>query len=161
MKRLIALFFVIFTLFFSGCSMTHVYSLKENWIDDEDLRTAMNAKSMQELTSKFGLPNFTEFHGDTVEYVYNCRPHLYKTEKNGIEYKPTEKDREGQWSNRREMIALLAVGDKLIGIRHRTDYAGDANNTVKEEKSVGLAAKIAGAILGVGALITTIILVSD
>lgn len=122
---------------------------------------AMNTKSVRELTAKFGLPVFTELHGDTVELVYNCRPHLYNSVRDGIEYKPNEFDRVGQWSTRVEMVGLLTVGDSLVGIRHRNDYEGDKTRSVREEKSVGITATIIGAVLGVAALVTTVILVAD
>ena len=156
MKKLIWLALTVLVLqVFFGCAST--LRVKENWIDDVDLQMAITVKSVHELTSKFGSPVFTEIHGDTVEYVYNCRPHLYITEKDGRVYKPTEKDKIAHWSNRREMIGLQAIGDKLVGIRHRDDYAGDKSDMAIKDDF--LFPKIVAVVMGVATLVVLIILI--
>lgn len=133
MNRLLWVFVLLISVFFSGCAST--YGLKENWIDEDDLQTALSDPNIQNLAPKMGTPVFTEYHGDTVEFVYNYKPHLYKSVRNGREYKPNDKDRVDLWSSRLERVGLLVVGNRVVGIRPRSDYATVENNTSANQSS--------------------------
>jgi hypothetical protein len=111
--------FFIFLLV-SGCA--HTYSLSENWVDEDDLQQILKTPEIQKTARNLGTPVFTEYRGDTVEFVYNYKPHLYKTEKDGRLFKPNDSDRLDLWSERTEFVGLLVVENRVVGIRPRPDY---------------------------------------
>lgn len=113
------------SIFFAGCASTQKDNLllKENWIDDNDLQYVLAHPNVRDWFSQFGNPVVTEYSNDTVFFVYNYHPALFKTAKNGIEYKPTGSDRmENIWGARNEFIALLIRENKLIGIQKAEKY---------------------------------------
>ena len=111
--------FFIFLLV-SGCA--HTYILSENWVDEDDLQQILKTPEIQKTARNLGTPVFTEYRGDTVEFVYNYKPHLYKTEKDGRLFKPNDSDRLDLWSERTEFVGLLVVENRVVGIRPRPDY---------------------------------------
>lgn len=114
---MLALFFFVLV---SGCA--HTYSLSENWVDEDDLQQILKTPEIQKTARNLGTPVFTEYRGDTVEFVYNYKPHLYKTEKDGRLFKPNDSDRLDLWSERTEFVGLLVVENRVVGIRPRPDY---------------------------------------
>lgn len=120
MKFLMYAFALYAFLLITGCA--HTYGLSENWVDDDDLMQILKTPEIQKNAAQLGTPVFTEYRGDTVEFVYNYKPHLYRSTKDGREFKPNDKDRLDLWSVRTEFIGLLIVGDKIVGIRPRPDY---------------------------------------
>lgn len=117
LRYMLALF--VFTLI-NGCA--HTYGLSENWVDEDDLQQILKTPEIQKTARNLGTPVFTEYRGDTVEFVYNYKPHLYKTEKDGRLYKPNDSDRLDLWSGRTEFVGLLIVKNRVVGIRPRPDY---------------------------------------
>jgi hypothetical protein len=137
MKKSIFALIALTVLFLTGCAAT--YDLKENWVDDDDMQTILAEPNIQKIAPLLGTPVFTEYRGDTVEFVYNYRPHLYKSARNGREYKPNDKDRVDLWSERTELVGILVVNDRIIGLRPRADYDVVNNNTnVKSGMPIGL-----------------------
>ncbi|MBO7414172.1 MAG: hypothetical protein J6U20_11030 [Fibrobacter sp.] len=117
LRYMLALFFFVLV---SGCA--HTYSLSENWVDEDDLQQILKTPEIQKTARNLGTPVFTEYRGDTVEFVYNYKPHLYKTEKDGRLFKPNDSDRLDLWSERTEFVGLLVVENRVVGIRPRPDY---------------------------------------
>lgn len=157
MKRLVSSLLILAAALLAGCA--HTYGLRENWIDDDDLKQIQADPNIHNIAPSLGTPVFTELHGDTLELVYNYRAHLYKSEKDQKEYKPTDKDRTNLWSNKTDVIGILVVGNNIVGIRHRGDYAPD-NQNVKAESTSKTWLIVAG-ILGTVGLTLLIILLGD
>ena len=132
-KRIIECAIVLIVLFLAGCAST--YGLKENWVDDDDMQAILSEPDIQKIAPVLGTPVFTEYRGDTVEFVYNYKPHLYKSERNGRVYKPNDKDRVDLWSSRTELVGILVANSKIVGLRPRPDYAVVQNETQVEQKS--------------------------
>lgn len=127
MKKSIFALIALTVLFLTGCAST--YGLKENWVDDDDMQTILSEPNIQKIAPILGTPVFTEYRGDTVEFVYNYRPHLYKSVRNGRDFKPNDKDRVDLWSIRTELVGIMVVNNRIIGLRPRPDYAAVQNNT--------------------------------
>ena len=114
-------------LFVTGCA--HTYGLTENWVDEDDLQQVLKTPEIQETAKQMGTPVFTEYRSDTVEFIYNYKPHLYKSTLDGREFKPNDKDRLDLWSVRTEFVGLLVLNGKVVGIRPRPDYQVAVNST--------------------------------
>ena len=127
MKYSVSALIILIVALLTGCAST--YGLKENWIDDDDMQTILTEPNIQKIAPILGTPVFTEYRGDTVEFVYNYRPHLYKSTRNGRDYKPNDKDRVDLWSVRTELVGILVVNNRIIGLRPRADYNVVDNNT--------------------------------
>ena len=127
MKKSIFALIALTVLFLTGCAST--YGLKENWVDDDDMQTILAEPNIQKIAPLLGTPVFTEYRGDTVEFVYNYRPHLYKSVRDGRDFKPNDKDRVDLWSVRTELVGIMVVNNRIIGLRPRTDYKTVDNNT--------------------------------
>ena len=113
--------FILLSVFLViGCA--HTYNLTENWVDEDDLQQILKTPEIQKNARQLGTPVFTEYRGDTVEFIYNYKPHLYRSSKDGREYKPNDEDRLDVWSERTEFVGLLVVGERIVGIRPRPDY---------------------------------------
>lgn len=154
MKKSIIALIALTVLFLTGCAST--YGLKENWVDDDDMQTILSEPDIQKIAPVLGTPVFTEYHGDTVEFVYNYRPHLYKSVRNGRDFKPNDKDRVDLWSVRTELVGIMVVNNRIIGLRPRPDYAAVQNNTnVSQGPSVWL---ILLGILATAGIVTAIVL---
>jgi hypothetical protein len=153
MKYSIRALIILAVALLTGCAAT--YDLKENWIDDDDMQTILAEPNIQKIAPLLGTPVFTEYRGDTVEFVYNYRPHLYKSARNGREFKPNDKDRVDLWSVRTELVGILVVNNRIIGLRPRDDYnVVDNNTTVKTTTPVWLI------ILGIVATAGIIVLIA-
>lgn len=133
MKKSIFALIALTVLFLTGCAST--YGLKENWVDDDDMQTILSEPNIQKIAPILGTPVFTEYRGDTVEFVYNYRPHLYKSVRNGRDFKPNDKDRVDLWSIRTELVGIMVVNNRIIGLRPRPDYAAVQNNTEVSQSS--------------------------
>ena len=133
MKKSIFALIALTLLFLTGCAST--YGLKENWVDDDDMQTILSEPNIQKIAPILGTPVFTEYRGDTVEFVYNYRPHLYKSVRNGRDFKPNDKDRVDLWSIRTELVGIMVVNNRIIGLRPRPDYAAVQNNTEVSQSS--------------------------
>ena len=133
MKKSILALIALTVLFLTGCAST--YGLKENWVDDDDMQTILSEPNIQKIAPILGTPVFTEYRGDTVEFVYNYRPHLYKSVRNGRDFKPNDKDRVDLWSIRTELVGIMVVNNRIIGLRPRPDYAAVQNNTEVSQSS--------------------------
>ena len=154
MKYSIRALIILAVALLTGCAAT--YDLKENWIDDDDMQTILAEPNIQKIAPLLGTPVFTEYRADTVEFVYNYRPHLSKSARNGREFKPNDKDRVDLWSVRTELVGILVVNNRIIGLRPRDDYnVVDNNNTVKTTTPVWL---IILGIVATAGLITFIVL---
>ena len=154
MKKSIFALIALTVLFLTGCAST--YGLKENWVDDDDMQTILSEPDIQKIAPVLGTPVFTEYHGDTVEFVYNYRPHLYKSVRNGRDFKPNDKDRVDLWSVRTELVGIMVVNNRIIGLRPRPDYAAVQNNTnVSQGSSAWL---ILLGILATAGIVTAIVL---
>ena len=150
---MLALFFFVLV---SGCA--HTYSLSENWVDEDDLQQILKTTEIQKTARNLGTPVFTEYRGDTVEFVYNYKPHLYKTEKDGRLFKPNDSDRLDLWSERTEFVGLLVVENRVVGIRPRPDYQTVQNAAqAKTSGSAGwIIALILTLVVGTVAIITAV-----
>lgn len=145
MKKWILLF--LSASFFVGCA-TSKFQLKENWIDDSDLQFALVHPALNEWYPRMGDPVIIEYHGDSVYFVYNYRPPLFATVKNGVEYKPTNNDKVNNvWGSRNEILAMVIVDNKLVGIVNKPEYKTVLDSRVAEQKhSVPVWAWILGGI---------------
>ena len=153
MKYSIRALIILAVALLTGCAAT--YNLKENWIDDDDMQTILAEPNIQKIAPLLGTPVFTEYRGDTVEFVYNYRPHLYKSVRDGRDFKPNDKDRVDLWSVRTELVGIMVVNNRIIGLRPRDDYnVVDNNNTVKTTTPVWLI------ILGIVATAGIIVLIA-
>ena len=112
MKKSIFALIALTVLFLTGCAST--YGLKENWVDDDDMQTILAEPNIQKIAPLLGTPVFTEYRGDTVEFVYNYRPHLYKSVRDGRDFKPNDKDRVDLWSVRTELVGIMVVNNRII-----------------------------------------------
>lgn len=156
MKKSIFALIALAVLFLTGCAST--YGLKENWVDDDDMQTILSEPNIQKIAPILGTPVFTEYRGDTVEFVYNYRPHLYKSVRDGRDFKPNDKDRVDLWSIRTELVGIMVVNNRIIGLRPRPDYNVVDNNTnVSQGSSIWLILIAALAALG----ITIAVIASD
>ncbi len=154
MKKSIFALIALTVLFLTGCAST--YGLKENWVDDDDMQTILAEPNIQKIAPLLGTPVFTEYRGDTVEFVYNYRPHLYKSVRDGRDFKPNDKDRVDLWSVRTELVGILVVNNRIIGLRPRPDYAAIQNNTeVSQHTPAWL---ILLGILAIAGVVTAVIL---
>ena len=117
----------------TGCAST--YGLKENWVDDDDMQTILAEPDINKVATLLGTPVFTEYRGDTVEFVYNYRPHHYKSVLDGRDFKPVDKDRVDLWSVRTELVGIMVVNGRVVGIRPRPDYMSDQNVASVTQKS--------------------------
>ena len=126
-KRIIECAIVLMVLFLAGCAST--YGLKENWVDDDDMKTILAEPDINKVAPILGTPVFTEYRGDTVEFVYNYRPHLYKSFRNGRDFKPNDNDRVDLWSVRTGFVGIMVVNSRVVGLRPRPDYEPVANDT--------------------------------
>ena len=153
LRYMLALFFFVLV---SGCA--HTYSLSENWVDEDDLQQILKTPEIQKTARNLGTPVFTEYRGDTVEFVYNYKPHLYKTEKDGRLFKPNDSDRLDLWSERTEFVGLLVVENRVVGIRPRPDYQTVQNAAqAKTSGSAGwIIALILTLVVGTVAIITAV-----
>ncbi|MCQ2106704.1 MAG: membrane lipoprotein lipid attachment site-containing protein [Fibrobacter sp.] len=121
------IFFLLIAVFFlSAC--TYHYGLKENWIDDDDIQFVLQHPEVKEWMKEFGEPVITEYHQDTVEFIYNYKPHLYKVEKNGYMQKVSNKDRVDLWSDRNELLSLKIVNNVVVGIKIRQEFVPVTKN---------------------------------
>jgi hypothetical protein len=145
---MLALFFFVLV---SGCA--HTYGLSENWVDEDDLQQILKTPEIQKTARNLGTPVFTEYRGDTVEFVYNYKPHLYKTEKDGRLFKPNDSDRLDLWSERTEFVGLLVVGNRVVGIRPRPDYQ-TVQNAAQAKTSNALWVIMLGLVLLAGVVVT-------
>ena len=156
MKKSIFALIALAVLFLTGCAST--YGLKENWVDDDDMQTILSEPNIQKIAPILGTPVLTEYRGDTVEFVYNYRPHLYKSVRDGRDFKPNDKDRVDLWSIRTELVGIMVVNNRIIGLRPRHDYNVVDNNTnVSQGSSIWLILIAALAALG----ITIAVIASD
>lgn len=140
------------TFLFSGCA--HQYALKENWVDDDDLIAVVSAPDIRKWSKQFGTPVFTEIRQDTVEFIYNYKPHLYKSADNGRIFKPNDKDRVDLWNDRTEYVGMVVYQNRIIQVRPRPDYV--ATEQVQTAKSFPY--WIFGIVALVGGIITLIII---
>lgn len=140
----------------TGCAAT--YGLKENWVDDDDMQTILAEPDINKIAPILGTPVFTEYRGDTIEFVYNYKPHLYKSVRNGRDFKPNDKDRVDLWSTRTERVGIMVVNSRVVGIRPRPDY-----ESVKNDANVSQGSSFWVVLLAILATagIVTIILVAD
>ena len=113
--------------FLTGCAST--YGLKENWVDDDDMQSILAEPDINKVAPILGTPVFTEYRGDTVEFVYNYRPHLYKSVRNGRDFKPNDNDRVDLWSARTGFVGIMVVNSRVVGLRPRPDYESVADDT--------------------------------
>jgi hypothetical protein len=148
-----ALIFIT-TLLFSGC--THQYMLRENWVDDDDLIAIVNAPNINKWSKQFGTPVFTEIRQDTVEFIYNYKPHLYKSAEDNRMFKPNNKDRVDLWNDRTEYVGIVVLQDKIIQVHPRPDYAAIQQKTEASESNSWIFGLIGG-IIGTAALVITIV----
>ncbi len=148
LRYMLALFFFVLV---SGCA--HTYGLSENWVDEDDLQQILKTPEIQKTARNLGTPVFTEYRGDTVEFVYNYKPHLYKTEKDGRLFKPNDSDRLDLWSERTEFVGLLVVGNRVVGIRPRPDYQ-TVQNAAQAKTSNALWVIMLGLVLLAGVVVT-------
>lgn len=148
LRYMLALFFFVLV---SGCA--HTYSLSENWVDEDDLQQILKTPEIQKTARNLGTPVFTEYRGDTVEFVYNYKPHLYKTEKDGRVFKPNDSDRLDLWSERTEFVGLLVVENRVVGIRPRPDYQ-TVRNVAEAKTSNALWVIMLGLVLLAGVVVT-------
>ena len=145
---MLALFFFVLV---SGCA--HTYGLSENWVDEDDLQQILKTPEIQKTARNLGTPVFTEYRGDTVEFVYNYKPHLYKTEEDGRLFKPNDSDRLDLWSERTEFVGLLVVENRVVGIRPRPDYQ-TVQNVAQAKTSNALWVIMLGLVLLAGVVVT-------
>ena len=143
------------TLLFSGCA--HQYTLKENWVDDDDLISIVSNPNINKWSKQFGTPVFTEIRQDTLEFIYNYKPHLYKTTEDSRMFKPNNKDRVDLWNDRTEYVGIVVYQDKIIQVHPRPDYVAAAQNSEPVSESKSWIAGLIGGILGTAALVITII----
>lgn len=152
LRYMLALFFFVLV---SGCA--HTYGLSENWVDEDDLQQILKTPEIQKTARNLGTPVFTEYRGDTVEFVYNYKPHLYKTEEDGRLFKPNDSDRLDLWSERTEFVGLLVVENRVVGIRPRPDYQTVQN--VAQAKTPGFVGWIA--VLVIAIVAGTVVIVTS
>lgn len=152
MKSFYCVLLAFVSVIFFGCANT--YGLKENWIDDDDLKKIQIGADIYNILPSLGTPVFTEMHGDTLELLYNYRAHLYESEKDSREYKPNDKNRTSLWSNKTEVAGLLVVNHKIVGVRYRGDFPSDNQNLKVESLSL---TKLLG-VLGVAGLTLVVVL---
>ena len=152
MKSFYCVLLAFASVFLFGCAKT--YGLKENWIDDDDLKKIQIGADIYNILPSLGTPVFTEMHGDTLELLYNYRAHLYESEKDSREYKPNDKNRTSLWSNKTEVAGLLVVNHKIVGVRYRGDFPSDNQNLKVESLSL---TKLLG-VLGVAGLTLVVVL---
>lgn len=145
LKKLYGALLAVFILSAIGCS-TH-YTLKENWIDDDDVQYALQHPQVKDWISSFGTPVITEYRGDTVVFMYNYRPHLYKTIKDNQEFKPKNDDRVATWSDRNALIEMQIKNNSLIGIVKNNSYQ---ENVAEKEASTSYLGIIIALLLGAG-----------
>lgn len=148
LRYMLALFFFVLV---SGCA--HTYGLSENWVDEDDLQQILKTPEIQKTARNLGTPVFTEYRGDTVEFVYNYKPHLYKTEEDGRLFKPNDSDRLDLWSERTEFVGLLVVENRVVGIRPRPDYQ-TVQNVAQAKTSNALWVIMLGLVLLAGVVVT-------
>jgi hypothetical protein len=154
MKQIIlAIIFFATTFLFSGCA--HQYALRENWIDDDDLISIVGNPDINKWSKQFGTPVFTEIRQDTVEFIYNYKPHLYKTAEDNRMFKPNNKDRVDLWNDRPEYVGIVVYQDKIIQVHPRPDYAATQQSTEVSESNAWIFGLIGG-ILGAVAIVVSI-----
>lgn len=151
---ILATLIFITTLLFSGC--THQYALRENWIDDDDLISIVGDTDINTWSKQFGTPVFTEIRQDTVEFIYNYKPHLYKSVEDNRMFKPNNKDRVDLWNDRTEYVGIVVHQDKIIQVRPRPDYAAAQQKTEVTESNSWILGLIGG-LIGMAALVTSIL----
>ncbi len=153
MKQIILAALVLASTFlFSGCA--HQYALKENWVDDDDLIAVVSAPDIRKWSKQFGTPVFTEIRQDTVEFIYNYKPHLYKSADNGRIFKPNDKDRVDLWNDRTEYVGMVVYQNRIIQVRPRPDYVA----TEQVQTANSFPYWIFGIVALVGGIITLIII---
>ena len=153
-QAILATLIFITTLLFSGC--THHYALRENWIDDDDLISIVGDTDINTWSKQFGTPVFTEIRQDTVEFIYNYKPHLYKSVEDNRMFKPNNKDRVDLWNDRTEYVGIVVHQDKIIQVRPRLDYAAAQQKTEVTESNSWILGLIGG-LIGMAALVTSIL----
>ena len=142
------------TILFSGCA--HQYTLRENWIDDDDLISIVGAPDINKWSKQFGTPVFTEIRQDTVEFMYNYNPHLYKSAEDNRMFKPNNKDRVDLWNDRPEYVGIVVYQDKIIQVHPRPDYAAILQEAEVSESNAWIYGLIGG-ILGTAAIVVSIV----
>ena len=105
-------------LMFAGCASAPktTYIKKTNWIDDEDLLFARKLPSMNEWIRRVGNPAYGEICSDTVSLYYGYQPALFHSGVDGVEYKPTNKDRQTEWKRGDALVKAVFVGEKMKSI---------------------------------------------
>ena len=101
-----------------GCASAPktTYIKKTNWIDDEDLLFARKLPSMNEWIRRVGNPAYGEISADTVSLYYGYQPALFNSGVDGVEYKPTNKDRQTEWKQGDALVKAVFVGEKMKSI---------------------------------------------
>ncbi|WP_139829309.1 hypothetical protein [Fibrobacter sp. UWB13] len=153
-QAFLATLIFVTTFLFSGC--THQYALKENWVDDDDLISIVSAPDINKWSKQFGTPVFTEIRQDTAEFIYNYKPHLYKSVEDNRMFKPNNKDRVDLWNDRTEYVGIVVYQDKIIQVHPRPDYAATKEKIEATESSSWIIGLIGG-IIGTAALVITIV----
>jgi len=153
-QAFLATLIFVTTFLFSGC--THQYALKENWVDDDDLISIVSAPDINKWSKQFGTPVFTEIRQDTAEFIYNYKPHLYKSVEDNRMFKPNNKDRVDLWNDRTEYVGIVVYQDKIIQVHPRSDYAATKEKIEATESSSWIIGLIGG-IIGTAALVITIV----
>ena len=154
MKKILVLVLLVTAVaMLSGC--TYKYTLKENWIDEDDVQYALQHPDVKNWIAGFGTPVVTEYRQDTVVFIYNYRPHLYKTSKDGEEYKPNNWDRVPVWGQRTEFIEMQILNNQLVGIKGNQTYKSDADVHKASKSYIGI---VIATVLGIGGIVTAIVL---
>lgn len=151
-RNMVLAFIALIVTTLVGCA--HQYALKENWVDDDDLVAVVSDPQISSWAKRFGTPVFTEIRQDTVEFIYNYKPHLYKSRDNGRMFKPNDKDRLDLWNDRTEYVGFVVYQDRIIQVRPRPDYA----ETQQVDSATPFPYWIFIALAAVGGIVTLIVL---
>lgn len=155
MKKWRFILFGLCSILLTSCAVTTHYSLKENWIDDNDLQYALQHPSLNDWYPKMGDPVVIEYSNDTIYFIYNYHPTLFASVKDGKVYKPTNKDKvEGAWGTRNEPIGFLVQNNKLVGIQRMGEYQTVQDNQQAEKRERSWLPLIIGGVVAAALLIT-------
>lgn len=138
MNRIFLVALLLMAAFLTSCAKTYQkdnFQLQENWIDDSDLQYALAHPNLKEWFPRMGNPVLTEYQNDTILFIYNYHPALFRTVKNGVEYKPTNEDRMANaWGKRTEFVGLQIKDNKLIGIETIGEMDRAKYSKVRDQK---------------------------
>lgn len=148
----------IAAVFFCACTVTHNYTLKENWIDDDDIKYVLEHPDIQDWFKKLGSAVVTEYNNDTISFSYNYHPHLYKTKDGTHTIKPTDDEKTTEWGERTEFIAIHVYNGKVVKITNNENFAKEQVVLKQmEEKEAANPGLIVGIIAGIAAVAAIII----